>query len=115
MPVEECSNPIPSLESPCNDTLWSVEETLQIEVNGQTLAPRRCEVRHTAHLRMAAVKFEVKLDEIILLAGEDALAWRFTLRRNGALVYEENGWKIGQLDSAGDSTYVVCVERVEKT
>ena len=98
----------------CDDSVWHIDETrtLQIEVNGQKLRPRRCEIRHRPHAQIAAVKFEVEVVEFAGLTSEDATAWRFTLRKNGLPLRAEHGWKVAQLNPGGDVKYEVCLEPV---
>src|SRR5688500_12078985 len=94
-------------QSPCDDSVWHIDETrtLQIEVNGQVLGPRRCEIRHQPHARIAAVKFEAEALEFAGLASEDATGWRLTLWKNGTPLRAAHGWKVAQLKSAGGGKY----------
>jgi hypothetical protein len=103
-----------AVQTPCEDSVWHAEEesTLEIEVNGETLSPRTCELRHIGRSRVAAVKLEIEFNEMASLVTEDALTWRFTLRKKGALLREERGWKVARLERAGEWKYHICLEPV---
>jgi hypothetical protein len=112
--MSQIRDPVPASQSACDDNVWHVDETntLEIEVDGTRLAPRRCELRHMPQPGLTAVKFAAQWDEISALTDRDATTWRFTLRRNGVLLRDENGWRVARLDEAGESKYEVCLEPV---
>jgi hypothetical protein len=100
-------DPLHHLQDPCDAGSWKTDETktLQIEINGRWLSPRRCEIRHATR-GIGAVRFQVKVDEIKSLTVEDAAAWRLTVHDQGKPFGTKNGWKIGGIETAGESCHI---------